>query len=187
MKQNGIYTAFVAILALFLLSSGIFNAKIEIESAGKGLNSNAIINMQSNWQNARYLMDKTTSDAIYDKMAGKIIRTKNCVLPAFDSTELAEYGNVIAQYMRTIRDEIEKYKNANCEVSTITPAYNSGKLEMEFSTECTATSPKMTVSFSDKVALSKTPTVSENAGTCEIVIYDNQSQLNDIDRTIIIS
>ncbi len=160
--EKGIYTVMVALLAIILISSSIFNARAGIVS-GIGVNSNAINMVAAGWQNARYLLDKTTSDAMDDVAREKIESdvSKSCV-PAISA---GEYGGRISSYYITMQGNLIQSSNLECtssSVSTSVNALNPRQFDTILSLYCKAGTVRMReISFNDAVKFRKTINLSK--------------------------
>lgn len=168
MKQNGIYSILIAFFALTLVSSGILSTKT-VQSLNDGPNAGEITNVLAGWQNMRYLLDKTTSDAIYDT----VLANGSCTLSG-------DFQNNIVSYYTQIVDSISKTPSCNALNTTVSVDSVNSKVNAVFDLKCsTNIQNKLTVEFSDNISLTKT--VELNAGPpCTIKVKDNDSGNYDI-------
>lgn len=164
MNRTGIYSVIITLLALVLVSSGIFNAKTAI-NAGSALNSNSINSVAIGWQNTRYLIDKATTDAIYDD-----ISSNGCAISQ------ASVDSTIRTYSNAVKSE---FQNLNCIISNEAISVNSGTVTHSFDLECSSNFPhSMAVKLKDSVVVKKTAAIT-TVPSCSVAITDNDSGLQE--------
>ncbi|MDP2974193.1 MAG: hypothetical protein Q8N60_04020 [Candidatus Diapherotrites archaeon] len=66
MNRKGAYSGIIASIAIVVIIAVAFNSSAAVKAQTEKDYAKAIIDVKSDWQNARYLLDKSTSDAIAD-------------------------------------------------------------------------------------------------------------------------
>ena len=90
MNKRGIYTAIVALMVMAIIGGAIFYLTNPLNEIKTDAETNAIIELNYEMQNARYLLDKAMSDALFDYVYAQ----------AMCSSDVSGAGTDVQKYMQ---------------------------------------------------------------------------------------
>lgn len=106
MNRKGAYSGIIASIAIVAIIAIAFNSSAAVRGGAEQSYSKAIVDAKRDWQNARYLLDKSASDALAD-----------------DSSETGVACSIVYDEMANYFTTVLSNSIKNCEV-TFNPAAN---------------------------------------------------------------
>jgi hypothetical protein len=172
--NKGIFSGLIAATAIILIGAIILTTSANVKNNGSENFSEKILETKREWNNARYLLDKTLSDKLADSVA-----LPACTFTAPNQEQIESY------FSNTIDNSI---KNCDFEPVQITSSAQNN-FAISFNLGC---SKKISNDFEIKkfektVAFAKKADVQKDVpaiGKCTITITDLQSNIVEVQKTL---
>src|SRR3989338_2012689 len=162
MNRKGIFSALLAIAAVALVAAAIIVSTTSTANVSSADFSKQVLELKSEWNNARYLLDKTTSRAL----AGSVDEGCNFTLSAS-----AINNSFLITKNSSFRD--------NCTYTATTTAVTTD-ITVSTKIKCTKSLSGFSASFEKDVTFKKRVDASSASGSCKITITDLQSGVIEI-------
>ncbi|MDD5148769.1 MAG: hypothetical protein PHH08_04875 [Candidatus ainarchaeum sp.] len=170
--KKGIFSGLIAVTAIMLIGVIMLTSSANIKNSGSENIAQGIWEIKKEWNNARYLLDKATTDALADSA-----NTGPCTF-ALDAAKVQHY------YMDTIA-----HIPGCTQAFTVAATAQAGNYQATGTITC---SKKISNDFSIKkfekpAVFTKTVSVQKDmpaAGDCTVIITDAQSGLVEISRVV---
>ncbi|MBN2067501.1 MAG: hypothetical protein JW744_03465 [Candidatus Diapherotrites archaeon] len=168
MNGKGAYSGTIAVVAIVVLIAVSFSSGATLNTEDAAGKAKAIVELKAEFQQARYLLDKTASDAIADSA-----EAGGC---DFDSTEIA---GILLPYFR---NTLEEAGLENCGMANSSVSGNRNNITIKFNLNCTKELSGMQLQYKkDSIQLTKRAAY-ENTGTgCNVDVRDSDSSVCEVD------
>ncbi len=169
MNRKGAYSGVIASIAIVVIIAVAFNSSAMVRAQSEKDYAKAIIDLKREWLTARYLLDKSASDAIADD-GFKNGCTKNM------ASIKATLGDNTSGYFRSTLDDASL---ENCHVDNVNVI---GNIQVDVDIYCEKTLDGIKIEYEkDKVQFNKSANY-DPAPSCKIDVKDDKSNLCEVDK-----
>ncbi len=178
MNSSGSYAVVITLIAMVMIAAAAATSSSAIRAEGREGYARATAEVKREWQNFRYLLDKSTADAVADaSLVGSVCE--------YNSTQA---NNNLAGYFSNVRsDSFGK----DCLYSPTTPIANGSadNITVTVSITCEkslgggfSASYSKNVTFNKKVTVDGSGVCPDSTPRCYVVVQDKQSLINEVEQ-----
>ena len=166
MNRKGAYSGIIASIAIVVIIAVAFNSSAAVRGGAEQSYSKAIVDVKSDWQNARYLLDKSASDALADDSS----ETGVACSIAYDE---------MANYFTTVLSNSIK----NCEI-TFNPAVDVQVAGSDVTVMVAIKCTKGNVDYAKSAKFEKRVGIFYDVANtrCLVDVLDKQSTICEVDK-----
>ncbi len=180
-ERAGLYVGIIAVLAFAVLALVIYSSIAIVGEYKASDYSSRMLEVKRVWQNARFVLDKTVSEALADYVIVRYSSTGSCS----NNVNNAEAENRAKTYIENALSGISaELGTISCTLENFSYAIPAGlqpnQPRIEASVKCSLDTGELKIDYEKEAVFEKEVNVNTAAG-CEVTVVDRQS--NEIDIT----